>query len=862
MPHSALTSFDLRIAGGAASTRRGLLIVLAGVMCASSLAAQNYPAARTGGNYMHNYLLPPAAGSTPWWPSWSADGRAIAFAMDGSIWRMAVRDGLADGVAHELVDAREFLSSPEFSPDGRFLAYTADDHGRSINLRLLNLATGESTPLTTGEHVNIEPAWAPDGRRLAYVSTSPNGYYNVFVMEIDGGRAGRVSQVTTDHAFGGPRLYFSDIDVHLSPSWSPDGAELLLVSNRGIPLGSGGIWRVPVEPDVMNTPRARLIHKEETLYRTRPSWSPDGRRFAYASHLGGQYTNLFVLPATGGEPYKLTFGEHDTFLPRWSPDGEWLAAISNAEGLPQLVLIKTWGGEQRAVRVAEKRWRRPMARLIVRILDGVEGPETEARIYQTASDGKPYIPSDAYARMGPLRRPLFHTRGRYVTDVPPGPVTIEAVKGFERWPARVTIDARAGTTQTVDVTMTRMVDLAGKGWYSGSNHVHMNYAGNLHNTPENVIFMNAAEDADVIGLQVANKDNRVLDYQHYTPGQAHHPLSTRERIMHVGQEYRPPFYGHIALFNLRDHLVSPFLTGYEGTAVESLYPSNTDILRYARKQGGIGAYVHPYGGTRDPLEAGLGTAKSFPVDVALGAVSYHELWSQNAGTAPLDVWYRILNTGFRVPVTGGEDSISSLHIVELVGSVRGYFHLGGRELSWQNWMDAMLAGRGFVTNGPLIEFSAGGRMPGEEIALPAGGGTVAFRATVNSAAPLDRFELVSMGEVVHTGLLSAERQQGAFDLSLTITKSGWYSVRAFAADAAFPVENTRPLAVTNPVYVIVGGAPVRDRASAEYFVRWIVRLSEMAAAHPGWRSEREKAHVLGQFREARAIYEQRAHEAR
>lgn len=309
------------------------------------------------------------------------------------------------------------------------------------------------------------------------------------------------------------------------------------MSNRGIPLGSGGIWRVPVQPDAMASPRARLVHKEETLYRTRPAWSPDGRRFVYASHLGGQYTNLFVLPADGGEPYKLTFGEHDTFLPRWSPDGEWIAAISNAGGLPQLTLLKTWGGEQRLVPVTEKRWRRPMARLVVRVLDGVDGPETEARIYQTASDGKPYIPSDAYARMGPLRRPLFHTRGRYVTEVPPGPVTIEAVKGFERWPARVTVDAVAGTTHTLVVPLTRMVDLAAKGWRSGSNHVHMNYAGNLHNTPANVLFMNAAEDADVVSLQIANKDNRVLDYQHYTPGQAHHPLSTPGRIMHVGQEY-------------------------------------------------------------------------------------------------------------------------------------------------------------------------------------------------------------------------------------------------------------------------------------------------------------------------------------
>jgi hypothetical protein len=56
----------------------------------------------------------------------------------------------------------------------------------------------------------------------------------------------------------------------------------------------------------------------------------------------------------------------------------------------------------------------------------------------------------------------------------------------------------------------------------------------------------------------------------------------------------------------------------------------------------------------------------------------------------------------------------------------------------------------------------------------------------------------------------------------------------------------------------VDGQPIRDRASAEYFVRWIDRLTEMAAAHPGWRSDKEKAHVLGQFAEARAIYQERA----
>jgi TolB protein len=233
------------------------------------------------------------------------------------------------------------------------------------------------------------------------------------------------------------------------------------------------------------------------------------------------------------------------------------------------------------------------------------------------------------------------------------------------------------------------------------------------------------------------------------------------------------------------------------------------------------------------------------VDVALGAVSYHELWSQSAGDAPLNVWYHLLNAGFRVPVTGGEDSISNLHDIELVGAVRGYFHLGKQPLTWDNWMQAMLAGRGFVTNGPLIEFTANGRMPGQEIALESSG-QVTIEATVTSAAPLERVEIVRNGRVVSTVEIRGARHTG-----LTFTEpaatSAWYSVRAIGAPRTFPVENTRPQAQTNPVYVVVAGRPILEPASAAYFVRWIDRLSEMAAAHPGWRSEKEKAHVLAQF---------------
>ena len=61
-------------------------------------------------------------------------------------------------------------------------------------------------------------------------------------------------------------------------------------------------------------------------------------------------------------------------------------------------------------------------------------------------------------------------------------------------------------------------------------------------------------------------------------------------------------------------------------------------------------------------------------------------------------------------------------------------------------------------------------------------------------------------------------------------------------------------AATNPVWVIVDGAPVRSAESADYSLAWIDRLQQMAEAWPGWRSQDEEDHVHAQFDEARDVY--------
>ncbi len=807
---------------------------------------------RYSGGYMYSYYVPPAA-STPWRPAWSPDGKQVAFSMAGSIWR--IHPG--DAVAYELTAGRTYDSSPAWSPDGRWLAYTAEDEN-GVNLKLLNVATGESSALTSGGDLNLDPAWSPDGKRLAFVRNEPSGQFHIYILPFENGRAGELVRLSEPHSFGHARLYFGVFDDHIQPSWSPDGKDLMLVSNRGISLGSGAIWRAPVHSDLMRG--ARMILREETLYRTEPQWSPDGKRILYSSHRGSQFDNLYVLPVDGGEPYQLTHGDWDHFDARWSPDGEWIAYISNQQGVSSLHLLRTIGGEDVAVEIRRRIYRRPMGTLEVYLKDSATGQATPARVYLLASDGKTYAPTNAYQRATtrPVKGDFFHAQPHFLVEAPAGEVTLEAVKGIEYEPVSKTVTVKADSVTECSIDLRRMIHMNALGWYSGTDHTHMNYGGNLHNTPENMMFMANAEDLNMIGDKICNKDNRIFDWQFFT-GEPN-KLSTPDRILIFGEEYRPPFYGHINLINLKEHLISPFTTGYEQTAIESLYPSNTDIFRIARREGGLGGYVHPW--SQDPVKSGYAVARGFPVDLALGTFDYLEVLTRASHfTNSSKVWHRALNCGFKVTASAGEDSILSLNGTPILGASRLYAYLG-QKLTWDGWVDAIRHGRTFVTNGPLVGFTVDGQGPGSEIHLPPAGGSVEVFGQFHSIVPIDRMELYLNGAVIETIPVANGAIEGVLRKRVSVTRSGWLTFRAISNDSHHPVDDIYAVAETSPVYVYCGDRPMRSREDAEYFVRWIDDITKQAEAHPGWRSESERKHVLDQFAEARRILEQRASEAK
>ncbi|MDP7478866.1 MAG: CehA/McbA family metallohydrolase, partial [Vicinamibacterales bacterium] len=314
------------------------------------------------------------------------------------------------------------------------------------------------------------------------------------------------------------------------------------------------------------------------------------------------------------------------------------------------------------------------------------------------------------------------------------------------------------------------------------------------------------------------------------------------------------------MFGMRDHLLSPFTMGYEGTAIESLYPSNTDMFRKAKAQGATVGYVHAFGGERDPLDGNLGGGKGFIVDAALGTTDAVE-WSDasRAGFYPL---YAVWNNGLRITATGGEDSISNLHRSKLVGSVRTYVQTGARGLDMDAWFEGLRAGRAFVSSGPLVELTIDGRGPGEQVDLPADGNTVDVIGRVRSVTPLDRVFLVCNGETAFEAPVGGDRRLAQFRMRQRVDNSGWCHLRAEGATGdRFPMDVAYVQGFTNPVWIQVGDQRARSAEAADYALRWIDTLQGMADAWPGWRAEKERAHVFAQFDEAREVYRRFARES-
>jgi len=839
--------------------RRRFSIFLFLVASCLSLRAQQREPVLKQINHPHPYyfreMYLPQLTTGPGSVAWSPDSKAVVYSMAGSLWQQNVQSDSAI----QLTVGPGYDYQPDWSHDGRWIVYARYDRDM-VALWALDTVTMQGKRLTTGHTVNVEPRLSPDGTRIAFVSTSYNGRFHIFTADFRSGTLENVQRLTGENRSTLPRYYYSPFDHEISPSWSPDGRELLFVSNRGHIYGTGGFWRMKAEPGGDSYDAAREIHYEETNWKARPEFSPDGKRIVYASYLGQSWHQLWTMPAQGGDAFPLSYGDFDNVNPRWSPDGKHIAFISNRGGNISLWIEDVPGGAQWQLIPKVRHYLRPTAHLSITVRDPA-GKPTAARIFVTAEDGLAYAPDDAWMHADDnfdrserrVEAHYFHTAGQSELDIPAGPLSVEAMKGFEYQFEKQTANAPPGRTTSITIQLKplRLPTHARFHWVSGDVHVHMNYGGAYRNTPQHLVEQAEAENLSIVQNLVVNKEQRIPDIGYFSSKPD--PASTATNLLLHGQEFHTSYWGHLGLLHLTRNFLLPDYVGDVNTSAASLFPSNADVADLAHVQDGLVGYVHPFDTVPDPAKDESLT-NELPMDVALGKVDYIEALGFADHKATAAVWYRLLNCGFHLPAAAGTDAMANFASLRgPVGLNRVYARVPDGPLKIDPWLRSLKHGSTFATNGPLLGFAIGGTELGDTLKLPSER-KVKFNAWLRSFVPVDHLEIICNGKVAQDLKLSPDRQSSDAEGEMLLSQSGWCLLRALSDKAEHPVLDAYPYATTSPIYISVAEAPARSPDDAAYFVTWIDRLVEAAKSHQDWNTPAERETVLNQLQQARQVF--------
>jgi TolB protein len=743
--------------------------------------------------YYYREMYLPQLTSGPSSVTWSPDSSEVIYSKGGTLWRQSVDSDLA----RQLTDGKGYDYQPDWSPDGKRVVYVSYQHD-AMELWMLDLASGNTTQITKDAAVDVEPRWSPDGTKIVYVSTAYHGRFHIFTMSFrSDGTPSRITRLTEETKSTLPRYYYAEYDTEINPIWSRNGQEILFVSNRGHIYGTGGFWRMKATPCAS----AREIHYEETTWKARPDFSPDGKKILYSSYLGGQWHQLWVMPANGGNAFPISYADWDETYARWAPDGKHIAFISNRNGNTELWVQDFPGGGQRKIAATTRKYLNP--REVLRIhVTGLDGNPTPARISVTGDDGRFYAPlkawisgADGFDRAESGFEPhYFPSNGDATLELPTGKIHIDVMKGFEYALEKRDVEVVAGNPATIVVKLRAIgtdkstsergefwescglgaqqccrtqrgrddeasgtrsehdarIGLGGDGarggecWASSDLHVHMNYGGEYRNTPGHLVLQAEAENLGIVNNLIVNKEQRIPDIA-YSGKQVDPATNERAMVVH-GQEFHTTQWGHLGLLNIRDGILLPGYAGYPGTAATSLLPMDADVADIAHARGALVGIAHPF--DEDPATVPRtqeDTPEELAADVALGKLDYLEVVGFNDYRATAGVWYRLLDLGFRIPAGAGTDAMANYASLRgPVGMDRVYARVPSEAVKIEAFLDALKSGKTVATNGPLLDFSLGDQKIGGEVNLSARS-NVTFSASLHSIVPLDHWELVCYG---------------------------------------------------------------------------------------------------------------------
>jgi dipeptidyl aminopeptidase/acylaminoacyl peptidase len=235
------------------------------------------------------------------------------------------------------------VSDAQISPDGQWIVYVvsvADLKEDRTNSDLWMVSTSGGTPrrLTNSPKADNQPRWSPDGTRIAFVS-SREDRSQIWLIRPNGGEAERLTESKTDVQ---------------SFQWSPDGKRIAYLAPReptadeekrtkekddGFVVDQGykfsHLWIIDID-----TKKATEAVKGE-FQISDPRWSPDGNRIAYVTNPtpkpdDGPLADIFVLDVASGASRKLRENPGPDNSPRWSPNGREIIFVGR-DGPPTRV---------------------------------------------------------------------------------------------------------------------------------------------------------------------------------------------------------------------------------------------------------------------------------------------------------------------------------------------------------------------------------------------------------------------------------------------------------------------------------------------------------------------------------------------
>ena len=452
----------------------------------------------------------------------------------------------------------------------------------------------------------------------------------------------------------------------------------------------------------------------------------------------------------------------------------------------------------------------------VKVLDDDTGLPVPCRVHFRSPDGVPYQPHGHHNHVnsnldtwhidvgGDLR--LGQITYAYIDGtcqgwLPRGEVIVDVARGFEYEPLREKLRIEPGQ-QELTLRIKRWTNMNERGWFSGDSHVHFLSAQGSHTESQ-------GEDLNVVNLLQSQWGSLFTNVEDFTGAPSVSQVGNN--IVYVGQENRQHFMGHMTLWGLK-RPVMPWCSDGPGEA-EIGGSMETTLAHWADEAHAQGGFViNPHFPQPNGEPAAL---------IATGRLDGIEMLRQeqyNHGE-----YYRYLNCGYRVPLVGGTDKMSS---DVPVGVYRTYVHLGdGEEFTYDNWCKNVARGRTFLSGGPIIHFSVDGQEVGDTVQM-SGPGTVEVEAWAESILPINRLEIVQAGRVV----ASTESGKGTRRLELKeklrVDGHSWLAARCggqgYYGGGHHDLWHRGIFAHTSPVYVACGGDWwMFDEATAQYMLTLI-----------------------------------------